>query len=297
MPCRVGDVAGGIEVVVQVGQRAADRQRRRRTTHCDPSACGPAQVATGAGGQRHRQTAGARIEIGKVHRRQVDVATDILGDGNVSRQDSCVGGIIVDRADVDVDAAEIDVGTSTRCTCVAVVVDRDLNRIGIVAVEMHRAVQIADVAGGIEVVVQVGQRAADRQRRRRTTQSDPGACGPGQVATGAGGQGHGQTAAGRIDIGKGHGRQVDVATDILGDGNVGRQASRVGGRIVGRTNVDVDGTEIDVSTSRRCAGVAVVVDLDLNRIDIIPVEIHRALQVADVAGRIEVRYSSRSAYR
>ncbi len=55
------------------------------------------------------------------------------------------------------------IGSAARAG-VAVVVDDDFDRVGVVAEGVRRAVQVLNVAGGVQESVQVGQRAGQGQR-------------------------------------------------------------------------------------------------------------------------------------
>ncbi len=106
---------------------------------------------------------------------------------------------VVDGANVDVYRAQIDVGAAAG-SGVAVVVDVHLDRIGVVAVGMRRAVQVGQVAGGIKIVVQICQAAFQGQRCTGAANGDAGAgCGT-DIATGAGGQCDRQAGAVGINV-------------------------------------------------------------------------------------------------
>ncbi|ODJ86051.1 hypothetical protein CODIS_36860 [Candidatus Thiodiazotropha endolucinida] len=394
---QVGDIAGGIKIVVQIRQRAGEGQDLRCASDRDAGAGRRTQVAADAGGQGDRQRTAAGVDIREVDGRQIDVARDILGHTDIARQGAGVGRIVVDRAhsnrgvvvdtgtaiavseykaygacargrvfgvgvfvgdvanergdrsgigvgierddqigaaaaagegtdlgtavadgtaryrdirwagalitdrehvfsivaaglerngqragieiaavdighdrcgaliddlgavvfvvgqavttqisdgrdfvvrrDIDIDRAEVDVRTATGAG-VAVVVDRDVDRVGIVTVGVWCTVQVGDIARGIEVVVQVGQRAGQGPGSARSTDRNAGAGGGAQVAAGAGGQGHGQGADTGIDITEVNRRQIDIGGNILCDGDVGRQGAGVGRIVVDRGDGD-----------------------------------------------------------
>ncbi len=80
-------IAGCVQEGVQAGQRAGQGQRARAAAaDRDAAAAGGTQVAAGRGAERHRQVAARVIDVTQVDGRQVDVAADIFGDGDVTRQ-------------------------------------------------------------------------------------------------------------------------------------------------------------------------------------------------------------------
>ena len=82
---------------------------------------------------------------------------------------------VVDIRDVDVDRTEGLIASATGA-CIAVVIDDDLNGVGVVAGEMPGVpCKILDVAGVVEVVVQVGQRPGEGPRCCAATYGDSAA--------------------------------------------------------------------------------------------------------------------------
>ncbi|ODJ85599.1 hypothetical protein CODIS_41830 [Candidatus Thiodiazotropha endolucinida] len=128
---------------------------------------------------------------------------------------------IIDRSDIDIDSTEID--RATTGTGVAVIGHIDLDSVGVITAGIRRTVQIGDVARGIEVVVQIGQRAGQCSGRACTADRDTGTCRRSQVATGAGGQGHGQCARSGIDVSEINRRQIDITQYVFSHRDITRQ--------------------------------------------------------------------------
>ncbi len=158
---------------------------------------------------------------------------------------------VVDGRDVDVDGAEVLIG-SAACAGVAIVVDDDVDGVGIVAEGVGGPVQVLHVAGCVQEGVQTGQGAGQSQRSSAAAAHRHAATAGGtQVAAGRRAERDGQVAARVIDVTQVDGRQVDVAADIFGNGDVSRQRARVG-RIV------VDAADSDITSQRVAVHIAIV---------------------------------------
>ena len=87
--------------------------------------------------------------------------------------DACsrVGGqnfFVVDRRDIHIDGAQVLVRATTRAG-VAIVVDDNRDGVGVIPERVGRLVQVENVAGVVEVGVQVRQRPFQRQRVRQVS--------------------------------------------------------------------------------------------------------------------------------
>ena len=108
---------------------------------------------------------------------EVLVITGMSGAGKstVSHALEDLGWYVVDNLPPSMIASLCEMAAKTP-SAIAVVIDVDLDGVGVVAIDVGRTVQILDVAGGVQVVIDVRQRAGQCQCCAGTTQRDACAC-------------------------------------------------------------------------------------------------------------------------
>ncbi len=233
---RVTDVRNRIQIGIDIGRRAHQRDRRRVDQGFGHTAADTGPVRRGREGSRRRgQRHGDRraVDIRETGGGQIDIAQRILGHGHAGRKRP--GRIVVHRRDVHIDRTQRDVARPVA------VIGGDGDRRRCRAVHIGRR-RVADVRHRIQIGVDIGRRAHQRDRRRIDqgfghTAADTGPVRRGREGPRRRGQRHGDRRA--VDIRETGGGQVNIAQRVLGHGHAGRE--RPCGIVVHRRHVDRHG--------------------------------------------------------
>ena len=125
---------------------------------------------------------------------------------------------------------------------IAVVVDLDMDRVGVVSGHVSRAVLVLDPAGGVQVRVEIGDGSRERHDAEAASRDDHVAVVRGvELAAGTGREAQRDELASGVDVAQVERREVEVAQGVLEHHDLRRKAPDIGRIVVDRGDADRPG--------------------------------------------------------